>query len=94
MSAHPARYISSLSNAAWSFARNINSLLPPGKLPQPVWAPSPLPRSWERVPMTTGVPRRTQSLCPECNREAVDSLIKGERSLADFRDSPGIIEAR
>jgi len=44
--------------------------------------------------MTTGVPRRTLSLCPECNREAVDSLINGESSLADFRDRPGIIEAQ
>jgi hypothetical protein len=61
--------------------------------PQLSWAPSPLPRSWERVPMATGVPRRTLSLCPECNREAVDSVIRGERSVTDFSDRPGIIEA-
>ena len=48
MSAQPASFTRSLSNAAWSFARNINSILPHGKLPQPSWAPSPLPRSWER----------------------------------------------
>ena len=93
MSAQSASFTRSLSNAAWSFARNINSILPHGKLPQPSWAPSPLPRSWERVPMATGVPRRTLSLCPECNREAVDSVIRGESNVADFRDSPGIIEA-
>src|SRR5215470_7516590 len=94
MSAQPARYIRSLSNAAWSFARNINSILPLGKLPQPVWAPSPLPRSWERVPMTMGVPRRTLSLCPDCNREAVEAVIRGEATLVDFRDRPGIVEAQ
>ena len=93
MSAKPASFTRSLSNAAWSFAKNINSILPHGELPQPSWAPSPLPRSWERVPMATGVPRRTLSLCPECNREAVDSVIRGESSVTDFSDRPGIIEA-
>jgi len=43
--------------------------------------------------MATGVPRRTLSLCPDCNREAVESVIRGDASLADFRDRPGIIEA-
>jgi 7,8-dihydro-6-hydroxymethylpterin dimethyltransferase len=84
----------SISNAAWSFARNINSILPLGKVPQPSWAPGPLPRSWERVPMATGVPRRTLSLCPDCNREVADAVIRGEASIADFRDRPGIIEAQ
>ena len=43
--------------------------------------------------MATGAPRRTLSLCPDCNREAVEGVIRGETSLADFRDRPGIIEA-
>ena len=43
--------------------------------------------------MATGVPRRTLSVCPECNREAVDSVIRGESSVTDFSDRPGIIEA-
>ena len=94
MSAQSASITTSLSNGAWSFARNINSILPHGKLPQPSWAPSPLRRSWERDPMTTGVPRRTLSLCPECNREAVEAVTRGEASLADFRDRPGTIEAQ
>jgi uncharacterized radical SAM superfamily Fe-S cluster-containing enzyme len=94
MSAQTANLFRSISNAAWSFARNFNSILPHSKLPQPSWAPSPLLKSWERVPMATGVPRRTLSLCPDCNREAVEALIKGEATLADFRDRPGIIEAQ
>jgi len=44
MPAQPASFTRSLSNAAWFFARNINSILPLSKLPQPSWAPSPLPR--------------------------------------------------
>jgi hypothetical protein len=93
MSAQPASFTKSLSNAAWSFAKNINSIFPHGKLPQPSWAPSPFPRSWERDPMAIGVPRRTLSLCPDCNREAVEAVTRGEANLADFRDRPGIIEA-
>ena len=93
MSAQTANRFRSISNATWSFGRNINSILPHGKLPQPSWAPGALPRSWERVPMATGVPRRTLSLCPDCNREAVEGVIRGEASLGDFRDRPGIIDA-
>lgn len=35
----------SLSNAAWSFARNINSILPPGKLPQRFGRPVRFPEA-------------------------------------------------
>src|SRR5260370_20815040 len=94
MSAQPASFTRSLSSAAWSFARNINSILPQSKLPRPSWAPSQLLKSWERVPMATGVPRRTLSLCPGCNREAEEAVIRGEASVVDFRDRPGIIEAQ
>src|SRR5689334_16767110 len=93
MSAQTANLLRSLSNAALSLARNVDSILPAGNLPQPSWAPAPLPKSSERVPMTLGVPRRTLSLCPECNREAIEAMVRGEGSLADFRERPGIIEA-
>jgi uncharacterized radical SAM superfamily Fe-S cluster-containing enzyme len=93
MSAQTADLFRSISNAAWSCGKNINSILPHGKLPEPSWAPGPLPTSWERAPMAVGVPRRTLSLCPDCNREAVEGVIGGQASLADFRDRPGIIEA-
>src|SRR5215831_8572046 len=93
MSAQTAILLRSVSNAAWSAARNINSILPACNLPQPSWAPAPLPKSSERVPMATGVPRRTLSLCPECNREAADAVIRGNASITDFRDRPGSINA-
>ena len=93
MSAQTADLLRSLSNAAWSAARNINSILPAGNLPQPSWAPTPLPKSSERAPMTMGVPRRTLSLCPECNREAVEAVTRGESSVDDVREQPGIIAA-
>lgn len=93
MSAQPASLVRSASNVAWSFARNVNAMLPKGQLPQPSWAPSQLLKSWERMQMTVGVPRKTLSLCPDCNREAADAVANGQATIADFRDKPGIIEA-
>jgi len=93
MPAEPASVFRFASNAAWSFARSINAILPNGQAPQPSWAPGPLLKSWERTQMAAGVPRQTLSLCPECNREAADAVINGETMIADFRDKPGIIEA-
>ena len=43
--------------------------------------------------MLTGVPRGAPSICQDCNKEAADAVIKGDASVADFRDRPGIIEA-
>src|SRR5438876_10347883 len=53
----------------WKVLRKINSLLPEGDLPSPSWAPGRLLKQRERTPMAVGVPRRTQSLCPDCNRD-------------------------
>ena len=65
----------------------------PGDLPNPSWAPGRLPKSSERMRIITGVRRSTLSLCPECNREAADAVVRGDASIADFRNRPGIINA-
>ncbi len=81
------------ANAVWKLLRLINRALPEGHLPIPSWAPRRLLKQRERMPMDTGVPRKTLSLCPDCNHEAVEAVLKGESDVADFRDHPGIIEA-
>src|SRR6267378_4365464 len=81
------------TNAAWKVLRRINSILPEGRLPSPSWAPGRLLNGQERMPMASGIPRKTLSLCPDCNREAVEAVLIGEIDAADFRDNPGIIEA-
>ena len=93
MPANSASFLRSASNTAWSFARSVNAILPNGRSPQPFWAPGPLLKSWERMQMGGGVPRKTLSLCPDCNREAADAVISGQATIADFRNKPGIIEA-
>jgi uncharacterized radical SAM superfamily Fe-S cluster-containing enzyme len=85
--------VHAIANAAWRILQPINNILPEGKLPRPSWAPGRLLKQRDRTPMDTGVPRKTLSLCPDCNREAVEAVLKGEIHAADFRDNPGIIEA-
>ena len=85
--------VHAIANAAWRILQPINNMLPEGKLPRPSWAPGRLLKRQERMQMATGIPRKTLSLCPDCNREAVEAVLKGEIDAADFRDNPGIIEA-
>jgi len=85
--------VHAIANAAWRILQPVNNMLPEGKLPSPSWAPGRLLKRQERVPMATGIPRKTLSLCPDCNREAVEAILKGEIGLADFRENPGIIDA-
>src|SRR5437660_12910715 len=85
---------SGTAKMTWKVLRKINSLLPEGDLPSPSWAPGRLLKQRERTPMAVGVPRRTQSLCPDCNREAVERVLKGAMDLAGFRDNPGGVEPK
>jgi uncharacterized radical SAM superfamily Fe-S cluster-containing enzyme len=93
MSGITDRAFDAASNSAWIVSKAINHVFPEGDLPTPSWAPGRLLKRRERMPMAIGVPRRTLSLCPDCNREAVDAVLKGEIEVADFRDKPGVIEA-
>ena len=93
MSFVAARVSRTASNGAWRVSKSINRFFPEGELPRPTWAPGRLLKSWERMQMMRGVPRKTQSLCPECNREAAEAVVKGQASMTDFRDRPGIIDA-
>jgi 7,8-dihydro-6-hydroxymethylpterin dimethyltransferase len=81
------------SKLAWLVSTSINHAVPEGDLPVPSWAPGRLLKRRERKPMVTGIPRKTLSLCPDCNREIADAVASGEADVADFRDRPGIIEA-
>ena len=93
MSVGLARIFRIASNGAWLVSNIVNAILPEGELPCPTWAPGRLLRSRERMQMMVGVPRKTLSLCPDCNREAAEAVIRGDASVADFKNRPGIIEA-
>jgi uncharacterized radical SAM superfamily Fe-S cluster-containing enzyme len=82
-----------IANGVWKVLQPLNSLLPGGNLPTPTWAPGPLLKRGQRRPMELGVPRKTFSLCPDCNREAAEAVLSGQSEIADFRDHPGIIDS-
>jgi 7,8-dihydro-6-hydroxymethylpterin dimethyltransferase len=82
-----------IANVGWKFLQPINNVLREGVLPTPKWAPGPLLKWGQRRPMELGVPRKTTSLCPDCNREAAEAVLRGENEIADFRDRPGMIES-
>jgi uncharacterized radical SAM superfamily Fe-S cluster-containing enzyme len=56
----------------------------------PTWA---LPSNDFNLSPEFGVPRRTQSVCPACNRTAVDTVLTGASSLKEFAAQPGVIDA-
>src|SRR5438552_4554033 len=93
MSGNTAHVLRGASNATWLVSKAINEVFPEGNLRSPSWAPGRLLKRRERAPMPTGIPRSTLSLCPDCNREAVEAVLKGEIDIANFRENPGVIEA-
>ncbi|HUL16245.1 MAG TPA: radical SAM protein [Terriglobales bacterium] len=49
----------------------------------PQWSDKPLLKSWEKTKPTLGWPRTTDSLCPDCVKEAREEIIHGKK---DWRD--------
>jgi len=93
MSTSKADAFCAIANVGWKFLQPINKVLRAGVLPTPRWAPAPLLKGAQRRPVDLGVPRKTSSLCPDCNREAAEAVLSGENEVADFREQPGIIDS-
>src|SRR5437763_245912 len=89
-----ARLSPAAANIAWHASRMLGAFFPHRSRPAPAWASGPLPKIHERTAPPLGLPRRTQSLCPQCNREAVDAVLAGARTVAEFREEPGLIDAQ
>ena len=65
------------------------------KAPHPKWAPAPLQRKRERTFPTLGWPRETDSLCPECTKEARAKVLSGDQDLEAFiASNPGELRAQ
>src|SRR5258707_4088628 len=50
----------------------------------PKWTDKPLLKSWQKSKPTLGWPRETDSLCPDCVREAREAIISGEKDVKDL----------
>jgi uncharacterized radical SAM superfamily Fe-S cluster-containing enzyme len=68
------------ARAAWPALQAVNRRIA-GRTFKPSWAPAPLLKSADRTKPRLGWPRRTDSLCPVCVREARARILNGEQSL-------------
>src|ERR1700757_791060 len=61
----------------------------------PKWSDKPLLKSWEKSKPTLGWPRTTDSLCPDCVREARDLILNGKKDWTDLvHEKVGEIKAQ
>src|ERR1700721_2019580 len=61
----------------------------------PKWSEKPLLKSWEKSKPTLGWPRTTDSLCPDCVREARDLILNGKKDWTDLvHEKVGEIKAQ
>ena len=67
----------------------------PNPSPKPLWSDKPLLKSWEKSKPTLGYPRTTDSLCPECVKEARKAILNGEKDWQDLlHEKVGEIKAQ
>jgi uncharacterized radical SAM superfamily Fe-S cluster-containing enzyme len=52
----------------------------PGPTFTPMWSDKPLLKSWEKTKPPLGWPRQTDSLCPECVKEARARIMSGDQN--------------
>jgi hypothetical protein len=86
--------LSRAAGVAWTAFQALNERVP-ARAFQPAWAPRPLLKSWERSSPRLGWPRTTDSLCPECVKEARRRILAGLDDVEVLvREHVGEIKAR
>ena len=82
------------ANALWPLIRAYNTKFERPS-PQPKWAPAPLLKRRERTFPPLGFPRETDSLCPQCVKEARAEILSGRADVRLLIDGkPGEVRAR
>src|SRR5881392_1362392 len=86
--------LTTVAGAAWFVFDKFNQIgQNPGFTPQ--WSEKPLLKSWEKTKPPLGWPRETDSLCPDCVKEARARILKGEQDWKTLTtDKVGEIKAR
>jgi uncharacterized radical SAM superfamily Fe-S cluster-containing enzyme len=69
--------LTSVARVCWPAFQAVNRRFSSGTF-QPAWAPRPLLKSSERTSPSLGWPRTTDSLCPECVKEARRRILGGD----------------
>src|SRR6186997_1178221 len=66
------------AKGAWVAFDALNRIKPNAAF-TPKWSELPLQKSWQKVKPPLGWPRETDSLCPNCVREARQSIVDGKQ---------------
>ncbi len=72
--------LSASAKLLWQSLQAVNRRVPAREF-HPSWAPAPLIKSTQRTKPPLGWPRRTDSLCPTCVREARQRILDGEQAV-------------
>ena len=73
------------AKGAWSVFNALNSVKPNPAF-TPKWSEFPLQKSWQKVKPQLGWPRETDSLCPNCVREARQAIVDGKQDYKILLD--------
>ncbi len=88
------KLVSLSADRLWPLMQKVNALAPEAPPFTPSWSDAPIPRGAAKEKPPLGWPRRTDSLCPRCVKEARAAILGGEvdwTTLID--DKPGEIPA-
>src|SRR5213596_663520 len=81
----PIKYVekglSFAAKGAWAVFDTLNSIKPNPAF-TPKWSELPLQKSWQKVKPPLGWPRETDSLCPNCVREARQESLDGKEDVS------------
>jgi 7,8-dihydro-6-hydroxymethylpterin dimethyltransferase len=89
------RAVSFTADALWQLMQQINELGPAPPPFHPKWSDQPIPRGSERTKPPLGWPRETDSLCPDCVKEARAEILRGDADWTRLlTEKPGEIRAR
>ena len=93
----PVKYvekgISKVAQGAFDLIQTFNQFKPNESF-IPKWSDKPLQKSWQKTKPPLGWPRSTDSLCPQCVKEARKRIIEdGEDPWKLIQEKPGEIKA-
>jgi len=81
--------------ATFNTVQFFNGMKAPNPSFTPKWSDKPLLKSWEKSKPTLGWPRTTDSLCPDCVKEARDAIMNGKKDWMDLvHEKVGEIKAQ
>ena len=81
----PIKYVEKglaiVANGAWQVFSRAEQDQPERRRSSPKWSDKPLLKSYQKTKPPLGWPRETDSLCPNCVREARQAILDGTRPL-------------